>query len=440
MMKLKKLVKLVILLLVLGLAAPAAATVTVTGTTTSASCDGSTAAFPFTFPIISTSDLAVILRTTATGDEEVLTETTDYSVSAVNNDYSSGGTVTTVQTYSSAYTLTILRDIPDTQNATLSESDTSVLRIAALEDALDKQTMLIQQLQAELDRCLKLPRTEASVSTELDDSVSRASKYLSFDSSGNPAASTTISSGSITVSSFMQTVLDDTDASTAKTTLTIPTITSFIETVLDDSSASEARTTLGAVGLTGDQTIAGAKTFSGAATFSAAATLADSSQLASSAAPTDAADIANKKYVDDSGAPYARMYQTAAQDNLTDTVWTVVTLDTDDFDSGTITDTANYKITPGVAGRYLVIGQVTYSNVIADKLYYAQIYKNGTAPVTTASLHSSAITSDMAVSVTDVVSLAADDYIQLRCNVDAGASTVDINIGTETTYLVLYRL
>ena len=148
------------------------------------STGSSVVAFAFTFPIIDTSDLIVILRTNTTGAEEVLHITSDYTVSAVNNDYSSGGTVTTVATYASGYTLLIMRDTPDTQGADL--DDSGVLRLEALEDALDKLTMLIQQIQTDLNRCIKIPRSDATtITTELDDSGNRASKALTFDSSGN---------------------------------------------------------------------------------------------------------------------------------------------------------------------------------------------------------------------------------------------------------------
>ena len=182
-------------------------------------CNGSTVNFAFDFPLPEpedTSDLVVILRTLATGDEDPLTETTDYTVSAVNNDYSGGGTVTTVSTYSSAYRITILRNTPKTQNASLTESDTSVLRVAALEDAYDKLTMLVQQLQEELDRCIKVPRSDTSITVELDDSVSRASKYPAFDSAGNVTVATAIAEGSISVSSYMETVNAAANASAAK--------------------------------------------------------------------------------------------------------------------------------------------------------------------------------------------------------------------------------
>lgn len=144
--------------------------------------NGSTTELTFTFPIVDTTDMVVILRTISTGAETVLTETTHYALSATNNDYSSGGTVTTVTAYSSAYTITLMRDVPVSQGATL--QDSGVLRLATLEDALDRLTLQVQDLEEELGRCLKFPRSETNTS-ELKDSVTRASTTLGFDASGD---------------------------------------------------------------------------------------------------------------------------------------------------------------------------------------------------------------------------------------------------------------
>lgn len=428
------------LTIVLMAATPAFASVTDNYAPVHAIGNGSTVAFTFTWPIVQTSDIQVIVRTVATGDEDVLTETTDYAVSAVNNDYGSGGTVTTVATYTSASQITIRRITPASQAAIFTETDSSVLRVAALEDAFDKLTLYVQQLAEVNTRQITIPRSDTGITVELDDSVSRVNLILGCDSAGNITLLSILPEGSISVSSYMATVNAGADANAVKLLLEIPTITSFAETFLDDADGAAVRATIGAVGLTGDETIAGAKTFSGAATFSASSTIADASVLASSTAPTTDPMIVNKKYVDDARAPYARMFCTSALDNLTDTTWTTITLDTDEFDSGTITDLSNNLITPAVAGQYLVMGQITYSNTIAEKTYYAQLYFNGSAAKTIASAHTGAATTDVSVSVCDVIVFDADDYVQLRGQVNAGAATVDVNVGTEDTYLVLYRL
>lgn len=433
--------KRIAVLLILALVSMAGATVNDNYVPVHFTGNGSTVDFAFSWSIIQTSDIIVIVRIVATGVEDILTETTDYSVSAVNNDFSSGGTVTTVATYTSTSQISIYRSIPQTQNAALTETDSAVLRVSALEDAYDKLTLLVQELSEVNGRQITIPRTDTSITVELASSIDRAGKVLGFDDDGNVTALTSIPEGSISVSAYMETVNAAADADAAKTLLEIPTITAFAETYLDDATAAATRTTIGAVGLTGDETIAGAKTFSSAAVFSVASTLADGSLTASTAAPTTDAMITNKKYVDDGREPYARMYTTAAQDNLTDDTWTKITLDTDTFDSAAITDLSNNRITPGVAGQYLVIGQIRYTGTIANKTYYAQLFFNAAFASAITIAHTGDATEDVTTPPAwDIIVFDDNDFIELRGKAKTGTATVDINVGTTDTYLALYRL
>lgn len=184
----KKIVTLIAVITIIALTTIVWATITTTSTRVTYSCNGSTKTFSFTFPIIETNDLVVIKRLTSTGAETVLTETTNYTVTATNNDFSSGGTVTTVGTaLASTYTLTIMRATDLTQGTDL--EDSGVLRLEALEDELDKLTMIVQEQQEVLNRCLKYPKTDStSLSSELPNSVDRASKTLAFTSGSIPTA------------------------------------------------------------------------------------------------------------------------------------------------------------------------------------------------------------------------------------------------------------
>lgn len=86
-----------------------------------------------------------------------------------------------------------------------------------LEGGLDRNVMIALQQQEAIDRSLKGPITD-TVSVEIPSETDRASKFLAFDVSGVPVASAG-SAGGVSVSPFMATVLDDTTASAARTTL-----------------------------------------------------------------------------------------------------------------------------------------------------------------------------------------------------------------------------
>lgn len=204
-------------------------------------CDGSTTEFTFSYPVGATSDLEVILKLTSTELETVLTEDTHYTVSATNNNYSSGGTVTTISTYANTYTLTIRRDTAKTQDAIL--EDTRVLRLAAIEDGLDKLTRLFQDLQEIIDRCIKIPKTEDST-VELPSILNRSNKNLTSGSDGNITASSVLNTGTANISAFGETFIDDVDGSAGLTTLGL---TNYIKTLVDDATALEARGTLGVI-------------------------------------------------------------------------------------------------------------------------------------------------------------------------------------------------
>ena len=207
------------LLIILMLSLPVMADVSTTTTKVSYSCNGSTTTFDFSFPITATSDLTVVLRVTTTGVETTLTEATDYSLSTVNNDYTNGGTVTTVATYASGNTITLIQEIPQTQSTTL--QDSGILRVAALEFALDRLTLLVQQLQEQLDRSMVVPRTE-TLDMALPNSVDRANQYLSFSSLGVPTVSSSgFTSDDYTVSSYMEGILDDTSEGVFKATVNL---------------------------------------------------------------------------------------------------------------------------------------------------------------------------------------------------------------------------
>ena len=161
-------------------------TISTTTIKNSYSGNGSTSVFNYTFKITDEDHVTVIIRTDSTGAEVTKTKTTHYTVSGVGN--SGGGAVTFQSGHlpASGETVLLRRDTPQTQGMDLIENDP--LPADTLETAHDKIMSVAQEVQEEVDRSLKLSRTNTMTSTEFTVGASdRANKVLSFDASGEIA-------------------------------------------------------------------------------------------------------------------------------------------------------------------------------------------------------------------------------------------------------------
>jgi hypothetical protein len=155
-------------------------TVSSTTAKVSYSGNGSTTAFTVSFYFLLTSDLKVTLRK-ADGTEVVKTISTDYTVTGAG--VSSGGTVTMGTAPASGETLVIQRNVPLTQLVDYQPNDPFPANTH--EQALDKLTMEIQQLNEALARSIKVSTTNTITSVEFTvDATTRALKVLGFDAAG----------------------------------------------------------------------------------------------------------------------------------------------------------------------------------------------------------------------------------------------------------------
>ena len=154
-------------------------TISTTTIKNSYSGDGSTTAFTYTFKITDQDDIDVIIRS-STGTETVKTITTHYTVSGVGNAGGGSVTFTSGNIPASGETVLLRRDTPQTQGMDLIENDP--LPANTLETAHDKVMSVAQEVQEEVDRSIKLSRTNTMTSTEFTVGASdRANKILAFD-------------------------------------------------------------------------------------------------------------------------------------------------------------------------------------------------------------------------------------------------------------------
>lgn len=167
--------------------------------------------FPFTVRIFVDTDLKVYVN------DVLKSLTTDYTVTIGANP-NNGGTVDFVSGLTAGDKVAIVRDVPADQGADYTAY--GKFPAETHEKGLDKLTVLVQQLLEKYDRALKL--AESSTYSDLDFPDPEANKYLQWKSDSTGLQNVTLTtSGALAV-------------------------TAFIETLLDDGSASEARNTLGA--------------------------------------------------------------------------------------------------------------------------------------------------------------------------------------------------
>lgn len=135
-----------------------------------------TGPFSFSFKVFEEADIRVVQ---ADSDSEAdLVLTTDYTVS-LNADQNAnpGGTITLVVAQVSGQSTTIIGGMESTQETDIQNAGGFYPEV--IENAIDKATILIQQLEEESDRSLLLPVSVSGVSSTLP--VPEASKLLGWN-------------------------------------------------------------------------------------------------------------------------------------------------------------------------------------------------------------------------------------------------------------------
>lgn len=193
--------------------------------------NGATTVFAFPYRFLESTDLTVTLVRADT-TQVVQTLNTDYTVTGAGDD--AGGTVTMVVAPTSGQQLVIVRAVPLTQETDYISGDP--FPAESHERALDKLTMISQRLENLISRSVRLSDADLLVSsTILPSPIANAS--LVWNGTGTAIVNGVGAGEFVGLSPYMEVVLGSVDA-------------------------AEARTNLGAVGLTGNETVAGVKTFS----------------------------------------------------------------------------------------------------------------------------------------------------------------------------------
>lgn len=185
--------------------------------------DGSNKDFDFAFEIPDEDSLSLTKRNS---DGSETTISSNYTVTGIGN--SAGGSVnypTTGSALTSSEKIIIKRVVSLTQRLDLrNQGDYS---LEDIEDALDRDAMICQQLQEQIDRCLKLNLTSSSTYNLVDDFV--ANRLLVVAADGQSIEMSSAEYGSIDAYlSTLTAIADDISA--------VATIADDVTTVADISS------------------------------------------------------------------------------------------------------------------------------------------------------------------------------------------------------------
>lgn len=142
---------------------------------------GSTGPFDIPFYFLANSHIQAVKQDT-NGVETTLTLTTDYTLTGAGDE--DGGQLTLVVALATGETLTIVRNVPLTQETNWPPADP--FPAESHEDAADKIMMIAQQINDKVGRTIRQPVSDTTAIAELPIAASRANMALTFDADGDP--------------------------------------------------------------------------------------------------------------------------------------------------------------------------------------------------------------------------------------------------------------
>ena len=166
----------------------------------------------FTVPFSFFADADLVVSVNAT----TKTLITDYTVSGAGD--TGGGFITFLSGLTVSDAVVIVRTLPIERTTDFPASGPFKAN-PDLNTELDRIIAMQQQLEDLIQRTIRLNDTDTTTNVNIPAAATRANKFLAFDASGDVIAATTVTGA--TVSTFMETVLDDTTAAAARTTLGI---------------------------------------------------------------------------------------------------------------------------------------------------------------------------------------------------------------------------
>ena len=295
--------------------------------------NSATTVFPFAFKVFTKADLLVQLTTLSSGAIATLTVDSDFTVALnADQDANPGGSVTYNPSgvpMPATQTLTVACAVGNTQGTTLNNG--GAYDAKTIERAFDRVTILVQQAIEKVNRALRFPIVDATLTSELPTAAIRATKGLKFDANGNltvtvndpdtsvvaAAASATAAAASATAAGVSQTAAAASATAASGSATTAATQATNSSNSAAASAASAAAAAASATTATTQATTATTQAPAAAASATAAAASATSAAASATTAATQATNAATSATSASTSATTATTQATTATTQAT---------------------------------------------------------------------------------------------------------------------------